>query len=235
MNLNSIFKLDQIPVNFQPHQAVQRQIVLGELMGDNHDENIRVGNRLADSVNQVMLPLYLRSSTTGFDERPGFYVIPNAEPESFWRWAFQFVLIHDELEEMALTDPFEVQLLHHPFEALQANRLYVADEWGELSKINFSENSISAVQEFGRINPHLQLLNASVIMGDRSLILEFLSLMIRYTEQLEPAEQQNYFKVDQIFNFVCYSYFANRLVHGRQVTTIFGFEQQHSEAWFKCR
>lgn len=86
------------------------------------------------------------------------------------------------------------------------------------------------------MNPRLQLLNPGVIIGYRTPLLEIIGAMLIFIKENLTDEMQanfNDYTEREIFNYLMYRYFAQRMIHGRKVTTIYGLEQQTSRSWYK--
>ncbi|WP_165815184.1 hypothetical protein [Levilactobacillus bambusae] len=240
--MESIFKLQQAPVSFIPHAAVQREIILSEALSKSseQDEQIqRTGSRLADSVTRWTLPLYLRTNVKIQSQWPGLYQCESkddgSQPTSDkWTWAYWMLHRHPEVERVAMVDAATVTLNQNPFPEMDADCLYVADELNELEDLQLLTQTIPEVNSFIVHNSRLQTLNPAVIAGERGIVLELLSGLITLKRTM-TADQINNLTDLSLFNYVLYRYFTQRLGHGRLVTSIMSFNQHETNAWFKLQ
>lgn len=242
MDLQKFFELEQAPVRFHSHPAVQRDIVLSSVVTKENDELAReateTAQKLSESINYRLLPLYLKTNLSVRSNWAGLYTIPVTDVEldnhfDQYKWMYQFLQQHAEVEKVALVTNLNVLMKHNPFPDVEPNRIYVADELGNLQKIIDESQQLPEVTEFLRDNSNLQILNDSVIVGTRAIILEFLGALLSYRNQ-EDADSNSLFSEIGLFNYLIYRYFSNRVVHGRKVSSIIGFQQVDTTAWFKC-
>ncbi|MDB8876206.1 hypothetical protein PN402_04960, partial [Pediococcus acidilactici] len=95
------------------------------------------------------------------------------------------------------------------------------------------------IKKFIAENQLLPTVNMGLIIGTRAILLEFLGIILKLiTEASLKIQQGNkdagLGKYDmEVGNYVAYRYFADRLVHGREVSTILQGFQSVSSAWFK--
>lgn len=245
MENNDIYQLPRVPIRSVTHKAVQRQIILTTVLVDKSSDHeiektIKILDNLRDSVTIQMLPLYINSNIS-LPESWGQYTEVHTDSTiensliSRWQLAFQFLKVHSEIEQAALIYP-DASLCNNPFQHLNPSKLYVGDEAVDLSHAGFFSKEIPSVEKFWQLNPRLQLLNPGVIVGCRTPLLEIMSAMLIFIKDHLTEEMQANFNVyneREIFNYLMYRYFAQRMVHGRKVTTIYGFQQQKTRSWFK--
>lgn len=98
---------------------------------------------------------------------------------------------------------------------------------------------LQRIEDFIRENGLLPTLNLGVMVGTRAVLIEFLGIMVNIiTEaQLKISQGDDSYQLSDvemaISNYTAYKYFSDRLVHGREVTTVMDGYQNPSGAWFK--
>lgn len=240
MDLQRIFELEQAPVRFQSHPAVQRDIVLTTAVVVDNDnlatELTEKKNSLAESINYRMLPLYIKTNLDITSKYAGLYPIIATEDEfkngfDQYQWMYDFIQEHTEIEKVALVNNPDVLMMRNPFPEVDENKIYIADELKNLSKINYNRHSNTDIAEFMDSNANLQLLSDAVVVGTRTIILEFLGLWLSFKN-----DKHDNLEISDIslFNYLIYRYFTNRVIHGRKVSSIMGFRQIDTPAWFRC-
>lgn len=155
--------------------------------------------------------------------------------------AYDFLQAHPEIEKAVLTDAKDVVMLNYPFDEIEDGILYIGDEWKRLGDVDIVANNASPqyMKEFSAKNALRTLLNIGVIGGTREVLIEYLGIMVKLItdEQLKVHQGDEHAGLGpfemEIGNYVAYRYFADRLVHGRKVTTVFKGFQEQSSAWFK--
>ncbi|PWF99714.1 hypothetical protein [Levilactobacillus bambusae] len=238
MNMHSIFELSHAPVYFEAHMAVQNDIFLDyqTVPLEQTDQAVTVRENIAAfalEASRNMLPVYVKTNLNGIAELPGLYVQKGQLVESSWRkweWAYWFVAQHPELQHVAIVDSGSVRLVNDPFEHLDPNLLYVADQLQSVADLPVQTELPVEMQQRLRQILQQQALSSALVVGDRSVVFEFLSLVMQLKYQTDGT-----LPFDQIvFNDLIHRYFAARTIHGRLVSTIWGFNQLDSSAWFKC-
>lgn len=161
----------------------------------------------------------------------------------FYRFlmTYDFLQAHPEIEKAVLTDAKDVVMLNYPFDEIEDGILYIGDEWKRLGDVDIVANNASPqyMKEFSAKNALRTLLNIGVIGGTREVLIEYLGIMVKLItdEQLKVHQGDEHAGLGpfemEIGNYVAYRYFADRLVHGRKVTTVFKGFQEQSSAWFK--
>lgn len=155
--------------------------------------------------------------------------------------AYDFLQDHPEIEKAALTDASDVTMLNYPFDSVKENTLYMGDEWHTLEDtwILNVNNSPYFIKKFIAGNQLLPTVNMGLIVGTRAILLQFLGIILKLVTESSLKVQQGddsaalgHYDME-IGNYVAYRYFADRLVHGREVSTIFQGDQFVSSAWFK--
>ncbi|MEE6657911.1 hypothetical protein RAO19_06660 [Pediococcus acidilactici] len=155
--------------------------------------------------------------------------------------AFEFLKTHPEIKKAALTDAGDVKMLNYPFDNVQEGILYMGDETSPIfnTSIIISNDAPTYMKDFIWENNNLPILNLGVIVGTRDVLIEYLGIMVKLITEAELKFKQGdasynlgYFEM-LISNYVAYRYFSDRLIHGREVSTIFNGYQERSSAWFK--
>ncbi|KAF0425847.1 hypothetical protein GBO86_03620 [Pediococcus acidilactici] len=218
---------------------------------DNHD--VDVAEQVQDqatSLAQFDVPFYVLTNSPDPKDSGNLHIVNMKLFEHypdltlyFYRFlmAYEFLLAHPEIEKAALTDAKDVTMLNYPFDKVDEGVLYIGDEWKRLGDADIIVNSSSPqyMKDFSAKNATRILLNIGVLVGTRDVLLEYLGIMAKLItdEQLKIQQGNENAGLDgfemEIGNYVAYRYFADRLVHGREVTTIFKGFQEKSSAWFK--
>lgn len=155
--------------------------------------------------------------------------------------AFDFLKAHPEIKKAALTDAADVTMLNYPFDNVQEGILYMGDETSPIfnTSIIISNDAPTYMRDFIWENNDLPILNLGVMVGTRDVLIEYLGIMVKLITEAELKVKQGdasynlgHFEM-LISNYVAYRYFSNRLIHGREVSTIFNGFQGRSSAWFK--
>lgn len=156
--------------------------------------------------------------------------------------AFYFLQDHPEIEKAALTDANDVTMLNYPFDKVKPDTLYMGDETTFLfySSLVYMDKNPWFLKNFIFDNSNsLPTLNLGVMVGTREVLIEYLGTMVKLiTEaELKVQEGDESYRLGNfemaISNYVAYKYFPDRLIHGREVTSLFGGYQKNSSAWFK--
>lgn len=157
-----------------------------------------------------------------------------------WELTLEYLLNHPEIENAALVDAGDVEMMNYPFDDIEENKIYVGDEEQNLTaQIVVDDDKPEYLDDFIKQARYLQLLNTGVVVGSRKILLEFLSVMVRlFTE--DANNEKFYPEVAHLgdfemalVNYVLYTKFPKRLCHGRKVTTYFVYYERNSSAWFK--
>lgn len=155
--------------------------------------------------------------------------------------AFDFLKAHPEIERAALTDAGDVTMLNYPFDDIQDGILYMGDETSSIFNTSIIINSEAPtfMKDFIWENNNLTILNLGIMVGTRDVLIEYLGIMVKLITEAELKTKQgdtgyNLGNFEMLIsNYVAYRYFSDRLIHGREVSTIFNGHQEVSSAWFK--
>ncbi|WP_426422789.1 hypothetical protein [Pediococcus acidilactici] len=222
---------------------------------DNNNVNISkaVANQ-AKSLAEHYVPFYVLTNANSQEGLAGAHIVhhdlfnhfPNLSLY-FHRilMAYEFLQSHPEIKKAALTDATDVVMLNYPFDSVKDGILYMGDEPFYIfatQTINITSITgrpeIKEINNFIKENALLQTLNLGVMVGTRAVLLEYLGIMVKIITdtQLAVAQGQPEYQLSEIemalSNYVAYQYFSDRLIHGREVTTVFEGMQKTSSAWF---
>lgn len=175
--------------------------------------------------------------------------VEHVEPSSlagmnvfFRRWmdAARWLRAHPNVGRVLVCDATDVEILHDPFPHVEAGRLYVGYEARTIADAWMVANHPDpAVQELIRSRPHLPLLNAGVVLGDRATVLEFVhALASHYFDRKMNRFHEKDRAGDDLgdmgaFNLIAHTRFADRIEWGPHVTSLFKAEERSALAWIK--
>ncbi|TLQ04834.1 hypothetical protein FEZ51_04135 [Pediococcus stilesii] len=214
------------------------------------DSNIAtVVNKLLYSTKHFNIPLYLLTNSPASSQLAGLNIVTmplfNYDSLSVYfrriDLAFNFILQHSEIKKAAFVDASDVELTNYPFDQIKNNTLYIGDEPLRIrdTPIVMQNKNPDFIQQFLLENGHLQLLNPGIFLGFRPIVVEFLGMMERIIVESKVKQLNGVSGFDlgqfemALTNYVAYKYFSDRLVHGRQVSTLFMSKEPISSSWFK--
>ena len=159
-----------------------------------------------------------------------------------WKIYAQYLEEHPEINAVFFTDISDVVVLKNPFPYLLSDVIYTGDEdHFDKKDINISWewmmhrwdiiksdlDIISFLDKFG----NNKVLNAGLIGGYRGILLPVISKMASFLDRYNVKNTT----IDMLaLNFVVYTYYADKVVHGAPVNTIFWNNDLHnSVCWFK--
>ncbi|PWF99641.1 hypothetical protein [Levilactobacillus bambusae] len=238
--------------------TVPKRIILAEYLVDMFDAQrqdkktvediLPKTEKLVESTKSFNIPVYVLTNAKISYNTPELTILTASLPPELkdlslymlrWVMAYQFVLQHPEIEELVLVDLGDVVMLKNPFGLFDERYLYMGDE---LTDLNIPIINTGYIPDYGRNflreNQLVQGLNPGVIGGKRAIVLEFLSIMANLICQTEVEHQIDGKPAIRPFemgliDYIFYRYFATRMKHGRQVTTLFYFNRPDIRAWFK--
>src|SRR5690606_1266071 len=153
---------------------------------------------------------------------------------------YEYLLGHPEIEQVFCVDATDVEMLNEPWDAIQRDRLYIGYEPRPLNfEWMFKEHQSTRLQQFFTDNADLPLLNAGVYGGHRVIVLEFLHEIIRLIQDnavdlIHERDTHDLGNGDMgALNYVARTRFADRIVSGPRVTTVFKADERNSWSWFK--
>lgn len=158
----------------------------------------------------------------------------------FKRWldAYQYLRDHDGITWAAVVDATDVEMLHEPWDDLERGILYVGSEPTITANAWMREkHPDTAVQEFLDENPHEQLLNAGVTIGDRATVMRFAHKVAAhyYDRQRNRFLGRDKAPAD-LGDMGVYNLIARRdftVQYGPRVTTTFRAEERNGWSWFR--
>ena len=239
---------------------VEKNVVISEFIVNMYDphygqdnSNVDIPERTrtqAESLTRFRVPYYVLTNAEGQEAETGAHIIHmdlfNHYPDLtlyFHRilMAFEFLQKHPEIEKVALTDAGDVTMANYPFDKVEEGTLYMGDESFYIfaTPVITWHKDLQRIEDFIRENGLLPTLNLGVMVGTRAVLLEFLGIMVDIiTEaQLKLSQGDDSYRLSDvemaISNYVAYKYFGDRLVPGREVTTVMDGYQEPSSAWFK--
>lgn len=119
---------------------------------------------------------------------------------NFWYELYTNILEHPNWQRIAILNS-KWQVENNFFNKLENDRLYVADQFGETSGG--------------------QMLDFSVLIGQRAILIEFIStVLLNFDEDKVTTDQ---------LTILAYRYFSNNIVHGREITQLDKFKM--SKTW----
>lgn len=153
--------------------------------------------------------------------------------------AWQYLREHPEVRWVWCVDGTDVKLLHEPWEHMQPGRLYLGSEPAVVSIPWMRDHHPAAViQSFIAEHPTKQLLNAGLIGGDRTTVMAFLhdlvSLHADNAEAVARGTDKDLGIGDMgALNYVAWTRYADRLVWGSMVNTVFKANTPTDFSWFQ--
>lgn len=146
------------------------------------------------------------------------------------RWLSIFNHLKEIDEEYVFcVDATDVEMLKNPFIEYLGDRIFVGDEPGTIKNDwLIKHHNVPLFKEFFKINTYKPLLNAGVIGGRKEIIIKVLETMAKYISTTDVGMTDM-----ALFNYVLYTHFADKVYHGRRVTTVFKAYTTKGGSWFK--
>lgn len=176
------------------------------------------------------------------DEHTTFVAQTVGAQPYFQRWisTYQYLRAHPEIRWVWCVDGTDVEMLRDPFLHMQHGRLYLGSEHQVVGCAWMRRNHrADSLVDFLDSHQERQLLNAGLVGGDRVTVMRFLHRIVRYyhdnmTDRFFRRESRDLGVGDMAaFNRVAYEQFADRLVFGPQVNTVFKAEQRNEFSWWR--
>lgn len=189
--------------------------------------DISAVERLKTSVEQRGYELILLHNCFDLPDRTTINKNPYFER---WLRQWQYLRDHKEIDKVFITDATDVDMLHDPFNNMEAGKLYVGDEPMQdlTNKWLINNHKDPVVRKFFAKHPRLPLLNCGVVGGDRQTVMDICRDMYLYY-YANPTE-----KTDMgAFNYLMHTKYADSIEYGRKVTTLFKRYEPESTAWFR--
>lgn len=149
----------------------------------------------------------------------------------FQRWfsQYQYLRDHPEIDNVFCVDATDVEMFNNPFNDFNHLLLYVGDE-NQIVDSKWMRKHFPRLTELFQQYGQKQLLNCGVIGGSRRTVMNLChDIMGAY---FDDAKRVGKFEMG-IFNLICYQKYSDRIIHGRQVTTLFKKNETQSDAWFR--
>ena len=153
---------------------------------------------------------------------------------SYWQW----LRAHPDVRFVWCVDGTDVELLHDPFPHMEPGRLYLGSEMTTVAHPWLHEHH-PAIRPFIAENGQRQLLNAGLVGGDRRTVMGFLHDVIRAffdngIDRHNGDVQDDIGSTDMgAFNQVAWTRWADRLVYGPQVNTVFKANERNDWSWWR--
>lgn len=163
-------------------------------------------------------------------------------PIYFQRWLsyYEWLKQADDVRFVWFTDGTDVEMLREPWEHMQPGKLYVGSEPKVVGIEWMRENHKARfLQRFLDEYSDRQLLNAGLVGGDRETVLDFVHAMVRQylvheTDRLNGWDPETLGVGDMaLFNQVAWTQFADRLVYGSRVNTVFKAEERNDFSFWR--
>lgn len=154
---------------------------------------------------------------------------------------YNYLRAHPEVRNVWVVDGTDVVMLRDPFPHMQPGKLYIGSETTILGcdwtvKHSRSADMVALLAEFGSQT----LLNCGLIGGERELLMRFFHRVYsKLTDNLRARAlgiERNLTGLGDMgaVNLVAWREFADRLVYGPQINTIFkAFERNNTVAWWR--
>lgn len=199
---------------------------------------------LIDSMHGQRL-IILTDSFTSSDDNNVQYINVETSLDNvyFQRWIsyYQYLLQNKHsINKIFIVDGTDVQMLNAPFPTMEDGVLYTGDE-AERTGCDWlaKYHPHKLIQDFIKQNANKVLLNAGLLGGDIDTVLSFINKFLGFYFQSVSDSHFNKNRPDcgiydmGLFNYIARTHFADRLVHGTQVNTVFKAENVNNVSWFK--
>lgn len=158
----------------------------------------------------------------------------------FQRWItyLNYLKANKDIKFAWCIDATDVELLGEPFDGLEVGKLYIGSEHKLVGDDWMIANHPSKkLQEFMQGNRN-QLVNAGLVGGDRQTLIAFIGHLVHLyidnkIDVWHGKDQELGVGDMAALNYVAYTYFADRLVYGPQINTIFKNEERNSFSIWK--
>jgi len=161
----------------------------------------------------------------------------------FWQRhlnAYQYLRDNPNIEYAFCVDATDVIQQVDFWDNIQKDKLYIGYEPTIVNNQWLKEKHKSnKSQQFIEQNSGLTLLNAGVFGGHRDIVLSFLHDLIEYWHDLQMdiwhKKDSGLLEFSDMagLNAVAYTKYADKLVFGPQITTLFKKEEKNNFSWFK--
>lgn len=162
----------------------------------------------------------------------------NYVPTVFRHFVYKNYLKNNHFSKIFMVDSTDVMMLKNPFSYMNSEIIYVGEEkkkfvsnkWMRKEQSIYLKN-LTDYEKIIEDNKDRTLLNAGVIGGDYSTIINFLNLSTYYHSNNSKGLSRS---TDMaIFNYVVHKHFLESVHHGDTVTTEFKKYLYSNESWWK--
>jgi hypothetical protein len=152
-----------------------------------------------------------------------------------WKLYANLLKSRPDIERVFFVDVSDVLILKNPFNFIESGKIYCGDEDSINMKNSWMMDRYFLLNQPAILNKlsnyaNKQIVNAGVLGGDRTLIMEIAEKI----SHLLSISNITSTTVDMCtFNHVLYMDYENKLVHGLPVNTVFKSYDIHNKiAWF---
>lgn len=158
-------------------------------------------------------------------------IVPGHSNPYLAKWiAFrEYLSRHPKYDNVFMLDATDTEILINPFGRMERDKIYVGDEPSRVNNEWLKRHHPSYAKWIWD-NQRFQLLNAGVIGGHVSVVMGFLNAICG-----EIGSRDHGLTDMALFNYVLRSGFAERIEHGRKITTVFkAFDKANrAGAWIR--
>ena len=149
-----------------------------------------------------------------------------------------------EINHLFVTDISDVEVLNNPFDSNfyleNSDSLFCGDEPKLLGNdwmrnhCNHLRNLIPEFGVFEELNQQQTLLNCGIIGSNISAMKKLFDRMVALHEAYSFTNETEYTLDMGVFNYVVRNTFANKIIHGEPINTVFKkFEIERTDCWFR--
>jgi len=151
---------------------------------------------------------------------------------------------HPEIQNLFVTDISDVEVITNPFVSPtyteNSDSLFCGDEPEILDNewmrnhCSHLRNSLPEFSSYEALNQHEVLLNCGIIGSNAQVMKLLFDQLVAIHEAVSFTNTTKYTLDMGVFNFVARTAFANKLIHGAPVNTVFKkYEVQQQDCWFR--
>lgn len=130
-------------------------------------------------------------------------------------------------------DGTDVVMRHFPFHHMRDGVLYTCSEKGKYVDLPWLINNHRSIRGWAKERMYLPLLNAGLVGGDAGTVRMFLEALVE--GYLPTADDMDDMTDMGAVNHCVWSHFAERLVFGPRVHTVFTEYEDNGYSWFSHR
>ncbi len=151
---------------------------------------------------------------------------------------------YTKISNLFVTDISDVEVINNPFESHlyheKSDFLFCGDEPGILDNLwmrNHCTHLRTSIPEFNiyeSLNQQETLLNCGVIGANITIMKSLLDKIVAIHDAVSLTNKTDYTLDMGVFNFVARTNFANKIIHGEPVNTVFKkYESKRTDCWFR--